>query len=66
MYLPSHVQHCAVLVWDFGVRGRGRPAFGRFKGIWYAVVQLWWSTARQMFRRKTLTSNRRLAADTHA
>ena len=66
MYLPSHVQHCAVLLWDFGVRGRGRPSFGRVKGVWYAMVQLWWSIARQIFRRKAQTSNRRLVADTHA
>jgi hypothetical protein len=27
-YLPSHVQHCASLLWDFGIRGRG----GRISG----------------------------------
>jgi hypothetical protein len=53
MYLPSHLQHCAVLLWDFGVRGKGRPAFGPFAGVGYAMTQLWWSIARQMFRRKS-------------
>jgi hypothetical protein len=24
-YLPSHLQHCATLLWDFAVKGRGRP-----------------------------------------
>lgn len=42
-YLPSHVQHCATLLWDFGVRGKGRPAFGRLSGIRYAAIQLWLS-----------------------
>lgn len=55
MYLPSHVQHCAVLFWDYGVRGRGRPAFGSVAGAGYAITQLWASTARQIFRRKGWT-----------
>jgi glycosyltransferase involved in cell wall biosynthesis len=55
MYLPSHLQHCAVLLWDYGVRGKGRPAFGCLAGVGYAVTQLWASTARQIFRRKAWT-----------
>jgi hypothetical protein len=47
-YLPSHLQHCASLLWDFGVRGNGRPYFGRFAGASYAAVQLWFSMARQL------------------
>ena len=49
-YLPSHVQHCAVLLWDFGIRGKGRPHFGRFAGASYAAVHLWFSLARQLPR----------------
>ena len=49
-YLPSHVQHCASLLWDFGVRGKGRPRFGRVAGASYAAVQLWFSIARQLPR----------------
>jgi glycosyltransferase involved in cell wall biosynthesis len=49
-YLPSHVQHCASLLWDFGVRGKGRPQFGRFAGASYAAVHLWFSLARQLPR----------------
>jgi hypothetical protein len=47
-YLPSHLQHCATLVWDFGVLGKGRPAFGRLAGITYAAMQLWFSFARNV------------------
>jgi glycosyltransferase involved in cell wall biosynthesis len=49
-YLPSHLQHCASLLWDFGVRGNGRPYFGRFAGASYAAVQLWFSVLRQLPR----------------
>lgn len=51
-YLPSHVQHCGVLLWDFAVRGRGRPAFGRVAGVRYAMIQLGRSTLRQLRQRK--------------
>lgn len=47
-YLPSHLQHSAVLCWDFAVCGRGRPAFGRLAGLRYAATQLWWSSVRQL------------------
>jgi glycosyltransferase involved in cell wall biosynthesis len=49
-YLPSHLQHCATLLWDFGIRGRGRPTFGRIVGLSYAAIQLWFSLARQLPR----------------
>jgi glycosyltransferase involved in cell wall biosynthesis len=49
-YLPSHVQHCASLLWDFGIRGKGRPHFGRLAGASYAAIQLWFSLARQVPR----------------
>jgi hypothetical protein len=52
-YLPSHVQHCATLLWDFGIRGKGRPAFGRIAGVGYAAIQLWFSLARQLPRLRT-------------
>jgi hypothetical protein len=52
-YLPSHVQHCATLLWDFGIRGKGRPAFGRLAGVGYAAIQLWFSLARQLPRLRT-------------
>jgi hypothetical protein len=57
-YLPSHVQHCASLLWDFGIRGKGRPQFGRFAGASYAAVHLWFSLARQLprLRRRTRSS----------
>jgi glycosyltransferase involved in cell wall biosynthesis len=48
IYLPSHLQHFGVLLWDFGIRGRGAPAFGRLAGIRYALTQLWWSMVRQL------------------
>jgi glycosyltransferase involved in cell wall biosynthesis len=49
-YFPSHLQHCALLLWDFGIRGKGRPQFGRFAGASYAAVHLWFSLARQLPR----------------
>jgi len=52
IYLPSHVQHCATLLWDFAVRGRGKPVFGRFAAIGYAAIQLWSSCVRQLAQPK--------------
>jgi len=49
-YLPSHLQHCATLLWDFGICGKGRPRFGRIAGASYAAIQLWFSLARQLAR----------------
>ena len=49
-YLPSHVQHSVSLLWDFGIRGKGRPQFGRVAGASYAAVHLWFSVARQLPR----------------
>lgn len=53
VYLPTHVQHCATLLWDFAVRGAGRPAVGRFSGVRYAASQLWWSCVRDVERPKS-------------
>lgn len=47
-YLPHNMQHCGVLLWDLVVRGKGRPAFGRPTGAWYAACQLWYSTKREV------------------
>jgi glycosyltransferase involved in cell wall biosynthesis len=49
-YLPANVQHFGILLWDLCIRGRGRPAFGRIAGAWYAVAQLWYSTKRELTR----------------
>jgi glycosyltransferase involved in cell wall biosynthesis len=51
-YAPSHLQHFAVLLWDFVVRGRGRPVFGRVAGAYYAMLQLWWSAVRDLAQPK--------------
>lgn len=63
IYLPSHVQHCATLLWDFGIRARGRPAFGRLAGIQCAAIQLWCSCVRQLVLPK---SEWRLIAERYA
>jgi glycosyltransferase involved in cell wall biosynthesis len=47
-YLPPNVQHFGILVWDLVVRGRGRPTCGRLAGAWYAALQLWYSTKREL------------------
>jgi glycosyltransferase involved in cell wall biosynthesis len=39
-FVSSHLQHFATLLWDFAVKGRGRPAFGRLAAVRYAVIQL--------------------------
>jgi glycosyltransferase involved in cell wall biosynthesis len=49
-YLPSHVQHCASLLWDFAIRGKGRPHFGRLAGASFAAIHLWFSMARHLPR----------------
>lgn len=49
-HLPANVQHCAVLVWDLGVLGRGHPAFGRSAGLRYAALHLWYSTKKALLR----------------
>jgi glycosyltransferase involved in cell wall biosynthesis len=51
-YAPSHLQHFAVLLWDFAVRGRGKPAFGRVAGTYYALLQLWFSIVRDLMQPK--------------
>jgi glycosyltransferase involved in cell wall biosynthesis len=48
IYTPSHLQHFVTLLWDFAVLGKGRPAFGRASGAWFAVLQLWSSCVRQL------------------
>ncbi len=50
LYLPANVQHCAVLFWDFAVRGRGRPAAGRLTGARFAAWQLGCSIWREVTR----------------
>ena len=49
-YLPANVQHCGVLFWDFAVRGRGRPQFGRIAGTGYALLQIVYSVRRELTR----------------
>jgi glycosyltransferase involved in cell wall biosynthesis len=49
-YLPPNVQHCGSLIWNLAIHGRGRPAIGRFAGIRYAALQLWFSTKRELLR----------------
>ena len=49
-HLPPILQHFGVLLWDLGVRGRGRPAFGRLAGLRYAALQLLTTTRRELLR----------------
>ena len=51
-YAPSHLQHFVVLMSDFAVRGRGKPAFGRLAGAYYAMLQLWCSVVRDLVQPK--------------
>jgi glycosyltransferase involved in cell wall biosynthesis len=49
-YLPMSLQHFGVMLWDFAVRGRGRPGFGRIAGAGYAFASLWYSVKREVLR----------------
>lgn len=49
-YVPVHLQHFGMLIWRFGLQASGRPAFGRLKGLGYAVAQLWYATTREVVR----------------
>lgn len=49
-YLPAQVQHFGLLLWDFALRGLGRPVVGRAAGAWYAALHLWWSSKRELTR----------------
>jgi hypothetical protein len=44
------VQHFGVMLWSFGVLGRGRPSFGRMAGIKYAFAYLWYANKRELLR----------------
>jgi hypothetical protein len=48
VYLPSQLQHCALLFWDFAVLGKGRPRVGRVTGLCAALIQLWQSSLRTL------------------
>jgi len=52
-YVHPHLQHCMTLLWDYAMRGRGRPLFGRLAGLRYAASQLWWSCVRDLARPKS-------------
>jgi glycosyltransferase involved in cell wall biosynthesis len=50
-YLPMSVQHFGVMLWDFGIRGRGLPDVGRAAGAFYACASLWYSVRRELNKR---------------
>ena len=50
-YLPANVQHCGLMLWDLGVRGKGRPGFGRLAGVGYALFYLWLSSKRELTKK---------------
>ena len=52
-WLPPGLQHAALLLWDFAVRGRGRPACGRLAAAAHAAALLWYSAARTRLRGAT-------------
>jgi glycosyltransferase involved in cell wall biosynthesis len=51
-YVPSHLQHCATLLWDFAACGKGRPRFGRLAALRYAAIQLCFSFVRDLMQPK--------------
>ena len=52
VYLPYYVQHCGLMLWDFGVRGRGGTLLDRATGLRAAVAQLLSSIKRDRQPRK--------------
>jgi hypothetical protein len=44
------VQHFGVMLWSFGVCGRGRPSFGQLSGMKYAFAYLWYASKRELLR----------------
>ena len=56
IWLPPGVQHAGLMLGDFAVRGRGRPACGRLSGAAYAAALLWYSATRAL--RRPLASRR--------
>jgi len=38
-YLPYEMQHYALMLWDFGIRGRGAPVLGRAAALRVAAAQ---------------------------
>jgi glycosyltransferase involved in cell wall biosynthesis len=49
-YLPANVEHFGLALWDLVVKGRGRPAFGRVRGLGYALAQMAFSARRELTR----------------
>jgi hypothetical protein len=49
-HLPANVQHFGVALWDLVVRGTGRPAFGRLRGLGFALLQILYSIRREVTR----------------
>lgn len=66
-YLPVDLQHAAALAWTFGVRGAGKPVFGRLAGLIHALMFFWYSLRRERARwRVTLERATTAAAERHA
>ena len=51
--VPWVVQHAVTLWWDFAIRGRGRPLFGRFAGARYAAIQFRSALLRELLSPKS-------------
>ena len=52
-FVPYVVQHAVTLWWDFAIRGRGRPFFGRFAGARYTAIQFWSALLRELLSPKS-------------
>jgi glycosyltransferase involved in cell wall biosynthesis len=57
-WLPPAVQHAALLLWDFGIRGLGHPACDRLSGARQAAALLWYSGTRARMRRAAASRGR--------
>ena len=59
-YLPMVVQHSGLMLWEFGIKGRGLPSIGRFEGARYGMAHLWYASLHELLRND---SRWRLALD---
>jgi glycosyltransferase involved in cell wall biosynthesis len=62
-YLPYHVQHCGLMLWDFAIRGRGGTRLDRTTGVRAAAAQLSASLNRERAHRQATRAGGRTSPD---
>lgn len=52
-FVPWVAQHAMTLLWDFAIRGRGRPFIGRLAAVRYAAIQFRSAVLRELLAPKS-------------